>query len=431
VPANGLVLNNLAPDSQLVVSDGKNARNVTIESAPAPVLVAYLQTNDNTGTLQITSNVPDAQVTLNGQAQKRSLKNGNWSRKLTPGTWVVRVSKEGFADAGEQRVELARGDTHALNFDLKPAVVSGKLAIDGALPNTEVWIDSLRAGTVNASGSFSGDVGPGAHDIELRKEGFENLALSKRNFSVGQTVHLSAGDVHMRPLGVLNLQVVPPGAQVSWHRAGDSLVHQARNNTALSLPAGQYVITATAPKHETREETVQVDPAKASTLSWSLAALKSTTAQTSSSPSTGAGAFLTPDEWQEQNGWWFHKGPSLAWLKSSRGSFNIAIARKGPGIFGGGKIDWEIGRKDDRNRVTYQLDDHKLFRRAFVDGNKADHTANHSLKGDAYELRIDIEPTRIVVRDPNGNVLDDYSDTSADFTAGRFGFKGDVRLVVR
>jgi hypothetical protein len=53
------------------------------------------------------------------------------------------------------------------------------------------------------------------------------------------------------------------------------------------------------------------------------------------------------------------------------------------------------------------------------------------MKGDAYQLRIDIEPTRIVVRDVSGNVLDDYSDSSADFTAGKFGFKGDVRLVVR
>ncbi|MGD0620754.1 MAG: hypothetical protein ABSB67_24255, partial [Bryobacteraceae bacterium] len=105
---------------------------------------------------------------------------------------------------------------------------------------------------------------------------------------------------------------------------------------------------------------------------------------------------------------------------------------KGGGLFGaGGKIDWEIGRRDDRNRVTYQLDDHKLSRRAYVDGTKADHSANHSMKGDAYQLRIDIEPTRIVVRDVSGNVLDDYSDSSADFTAGKFGFKGDVRLVVR
>jgi hypothetical protein len=33
VPAQGLDLHNLAPDSQLVLSDGKNTRNLTIESA--------------------------------------------------------------------------------------------------------------------------------------------------------------------------------------------------------------------------------------------------------------------------------------------------------------------------------------------------------------------------------------------------------------
>ncbi len=432
VPAQGLDLHNLAPNTQLVLSDGKNARNLTIESASAPLMAVYLETNDNTGTLRVTSNVADADVSLNGQPQKRSLKDGQWSRKLTPGTWVVRVSKSGYLDAPEQKVDLAKGDTHALNFDLKPSAVNAHLAIDGAMPNTEVWIDGIRLGVVNASGSFSSDVGPGAHDLELRKDGFENLTLGHRNFVVGQTLHVGAGDVHMRAVGILNVQVTPPGAQISYHRAGDSQTHTAHNNTAVTLAPGQYVVTASAPKHESHEETVQIEPGKAASISWTLAAQKTATAQASAQSAGGAGAFESPDAWQEQNGWWFHKGPSVAWLKSTRGSFNIDIARKGGGLFGaGGKIDWEIGRRDDRNRVTYQLDDHKLSRRAYVNGAKADHSANHSMKGDAYQLRIDIEPTRIVVRDVSGNVLDDYSDSSADFTAGKFGFKGDVRLVVR
>jgi serine/threonine-protein kinase len=431
VPAQGLELKNLAPNAELVISDGKNTRNLSVESANAPVLVVYVTTNDNVGTLRITSNAPDAQVTLNGQVQKRSLKDGKWSRKLAPGSWVVRVSKDGYVDAGEQHVDLAKGDTRALNFDLKAAAVSAKLAIDGAVPNAEVWVDGNRAGTVNSSGSFSGDVSPGTHDIELRRDGFENLPLSRRGFSAGQTLRLTANDVRMRADGVVNFQVMPPGAQISYHRAGDSQTHPARNNASQPLPPGQYVITASAPKRETREENVQVDPGKAVSISWTLAALKPA-AQTPAQAVTGAAAFESADAWQEQNGWWFHKGPSWAWLKSTRGAFNIDIARKGAGIFGaGGKIDWEIGRRDDRNRVTYQLDEHKLFRRAFVNGNKVDHSTNHSLKGDAYQLRFDIEPMRITVRDVNGNMLDDYSEIGADFTAGKFGFKGDVRLVVR
>src|SRR5208283_3141105 len=119
------------------------------------------------------------------------------------------------------------------------------------------------------------------------------------------------------------------------------------------------------------EETVQIEPGKAASIAWTLAAQKTTTAQASAQAAAGSGVFESPDAWQEQNGWWFHKGPSFAWLKSTRGAFNIDIARKGGGLFGaGGKIDWEIGRRDDRNRVTYQLDDHKLSRRAYVNGTK-------------------------------------------------------------
>ena len=430
VPPAGLSLSNVAANSELVVTDGKNPRNFTIESAAAPVLAVYLASNDNTGTLHITSNVPDAQVTLNGQVQKRGLKNGNWSRKLTPGSWTVHVTKEGYLDAGEQKVDLAKGDTRALNFDLKPAIVNARLAIDGATPGADVWIDGLHAGTTTPSGAFGGDVGPGTHEIELRKDGFETLTLAKRNFAVGQTVRLSGNDVRLHAASVVNFQVNPQNAQISYRRGGDSQVHQVHNGGSVSLAPGQYIVTATAPKRETREETIDVDSGKTVTISWTLATLK-TTGQTSEKPQTGGSVFESPDAWQEQNGWYFHKGPSYGWLKSTRGSFSVDIARKSAGIFGGGKIEWEIGRKDDRNRVVYQLDEHKLSRRAYVNGAKADHTANHAMKGDVYELRFDITPTRIVIRDANGTVLDDYSDANADFTAGKFGFKGDVRLVVR
>jgi serine/threonine-protein kinase len=429
VPANGLGLNSVAANSELVVSDGKNTRNLSIESASAPVLVVYLSSNDNFGTLRITSNVPDARVTLNGQAAKTGLKDGKWSRKLPPGAMVVQLSRDGYQPS-EQTVNLARGDTKAINFDLKPLATTARLAIDGAIPNTEVWIDGLRAGTVGAAGSFTQDVGPGTHDVEVRKDGFENLSLPKRNYAAGQTVHFSGADLRMRADGVVNLQVKPPGAQISWRRAGDSQTHQARNNTALALAPGQYLIIAGAPKYDSHEETVQVDSGKAVLLSWSLTTQKSAPPQ--AAPATGATAFRDPDEWQEQNGWWFHKGPTWAWMKSSRGSFNIAIAHKAGGLFGaGGKVDFQIGYKDERNRVAYQLDEHKLVRRAYVNGSNTQHSANHSMKGEAYELRIEIEPTHITVRDGSGNTLDDYTGASADFTSGKFGFKGDVRLVVR
>ena len=430
VPPAGLNLNNLAPNSELVVSDGKNTRNLSVESASAPVLVVYLSSNDNFGTLRITSNVVDAQVSLDGQLQKKGLKDGKWSRRLSPATVTVRLTKDGYQPA-EQSVTLARGDTRALDFQLKPLATTAKLAIDGAMPGTEVWIDGLRAGTAGASGSFGQDVGPGTHDIELRKEGFDNLSLPRRSYAAGQTVRFSGNDLHMRAVGVVNVQIKPPGAQISWRRANDPQTHQVRNNTALPLAPGQYVFTASAPKYESREETVEVDSGKALLVSWALAPLKSATA-VQPPPSGGSAAFKDADEWQEQNGWWFHKGPTFAWLKSTRGTFNIAIARKAGGIFGtGGKVDFQIGYKDERNRVTYQLDDHKFVRRAYSNGSNAQHSANHAMKGDAYELRIEIGPTHIVVRDGAGNVLDDYSEPGADFTAGKFGFKGDVRLVVR
>ena len=429
VPTEGLALSNVGANADLVLSDGKNARNLTIESTNAPVLVVYASTNDNIGTMRITSNVPDAQVLINGQAQKRGLRNGNWSRKLPPGAYAVRVTKDGYDDSGEQKIDLAKGDTKALNFNLKPTVVTSTLVIDGGTPNAEVWVDGSHAGTLNGSGSLTHDVSPGMHNIELRRDGFEAATLSRRAFSAGRPTHISSTDAQLKALGTLAFQITPGEAIIEYHRDGDPVTHEARNNGSVNLPAGRYVISLSAPKHENQDTTVEIDAGKTTRVT--LALMPAKIINTGVAPHSGAGAFETPDAWEEQNGWWFHKGPSYAWLKATRGTVNIDIQRKGGNFFHQGKVDFQAGYIDERNRVTYQLDEHKVVRRAFSGGKKSEHTTPLEASGDVYRLRLDVEASKVTLRDGQGNLLDEYDDSSEDFTAGKIGFKGDIRLVVR
>jgi hypothetical protein len=253
--------------------------------------------------------------------------------------------------------------------------------------------------------------------------------LAKRGFTAGRPTHISSSDAHLRALGILAFQVSPPEAIIEYHRDSDPVTHEARNNAVLNVPAGHYFVSVTAPKHESHEETVEVDSGRTARIAWTLTAARSNNA--AAQPSGGAGAFESPAAWLEQNGWWFHKGASYAWLKATRGTFNIDIQRKGGGLFGGGKVDFQAGYIDERDRVSYQLDEHKLLRRAFVAGKKLEQSAALAPPGDVYRLRIDVEPSKITVRDGQGNLLDDFEDSSMDFTAGKIGFKGDIRLVVR
>ncbi len=430
VPADGLALSNVGANADLVLSDGKNTRNLTVESTNAPVLVVYATTNDNIGTVRVTANVPDAQVFINGQAQKRGLRGGNWSRKLAPGAYAIRLAKDGYDDAGEQKIDLAKGDTKALNFDLKPTVVTATLEIDGSTPNAEVWVDGSHVGAVNGNGSFTHEVSPGMHDVELRREGFETATLSRRAFTAGRQTHISSGDARLKAFGSLAFQITPAEAAIEYHREGDPVTHEAHNNGSVNVPAGRYVISLSAPKHESQDATVDIDSGKTARVALALLPVK--TGNTGSAGGGGGvGAFERPDAWEQQNGWWFHKGPSYAWLKATRGTFNIDVQRKGGGLFREGKVDFQAGYIDDRNRVTYQLDEHKLVRRAFSGGRKSEHTTPLTVSSDVYRLRIDVEASKVTLRDGQGNLLDEYEDPNEDFTAGKIGFKGDIRLVVR
>ncbi len=428
VPTEGLALSNVGSNAELVLADGKNTRNLTIESANAPVLMVYASTNDNIGTVRITSNVPDAEVLINGQAQKRGLRNGNWSRKLPPGTYAVRVTKDGYDAAGEQKIDLAKGDTKALNFDLKPTVVSSTLLIDGGTRTPRYgWMAPRRHAERQRLVYARGE--PGHAQYRVAPGRLRNGDAFAASF-YGWTA-----DPHLvrrcAVEGVRHARVSdhPGEAIIQYHRDGDPVTHEARNNGSVNVPAGRYVISLSAPKHESQDTTVEIDLGRTARVT--LALMPAKTANPGAVAHSGAGAFETPDAWELQNGWWFHKGSSYAWLKATRGTINIDIQRKGGNLFHEGKVDFQAGYIDERNRVAYQLDEHKLIRRAFSGGRKNEHTTPLGAPGDVYRLRLDVETSKITLRDGQGNLLDEYDDTNEDFTAGKIGFKGDIRLVVR
>ena len=47
-----------------------------------------------------------------------------------------------------------------------------------------------------------------------------------------------------------------------------------------------------------------------------------------------------------------------------------------------------------------------------------------------YRVKIEISPERIVMRDRNGKVLDEYVRPKPETPLGKFGFKGEVALSI-
>ena len=125
--------------------------------------------------------------------------------------YTVRVAKDGFMDTPEQHASLRKGEEFKLEFQLKPMPKVASLAIQGAIPGSQVLLDQNPIGTVQDDGSFTASsVPPGDHAIELRKDAYKPRKIEKR-FEASQTVQLAAADVALEKMpGTLKLNVAPP-----------------------------------------------------------------------------------------------------------------------------------------------------------------------------------------------------------------------------
>ena len=134
IPPDGFVLTGLNPGTaQVSVDDGKNIRPFPIELDNAPHLNLWVNSDRNIGFLTVQANVPDAEVYVDGRPAKRpALRNGRVVLNLEPKTYSVRVVAPGYEDAGEQSVDIHKGEPKELKFELKPAITTASLEITAA-----------------------------------------------------------------------------------------------------------------------------------------------------------------------------------------------------------------------------------------------------------------------------------------------------------
>ena len=149
--------------------------------------------------------------------------------------------------------------------------------------------------------------------------------------------------------------------------------------------------------------------------------------------------FRDPASWTQDGAWWIHKGDSISWLNNNQGSFTFEFLRQTSTKMGIIKrtvrVQWVIDQRDAGNRIDYSFDFANLERRVTVNGKtepkKVTKAPPAAASGDSYTLQIDISPERILIRDTQGNQLDEYQRPNRTEPLGKFGFKGDVALVIK
>jgi hypothetical protein len=156
------------------------------ENVPALVPIG------RSGTLSARGNLPEFKVFVDGVPRTA---HADKPISLEEGTHKIRYSAFGYIDSPEKSLVITRNKETTDTFNLEklppPAPTVGRLMLTGSAPGAQVSIDGVVKGAANDSGTFSVDLPPGAHKIELQASSYKPLALQV-SVAAGQATPLVA-----------------------------------------------------------------------------------------------------------------------------------------------------------------------------------------------------------------------------------------------
>jgi len=369
---------------EVVVGADKDQRSMKESFGPAPTATIFLKTDQNIGTLIVSTAEDDVRVFINNKEYPRRTQRGQ-IRIQTIGPVSVRVAKDGFESLPAQTGEVKKGAELRLEFKMKSLPKLSMLQIQGGGAGTEVLIDNTAVGVIGANGTFSdASVAPGDHTVELRRERFVTRRI-ERTFRAGESVVLSGSDV------VLAAERVAP-------------------------PPPEPKKAAPPPPPPPKEPPVVV------------AAKQGTMAD-----------FENLSAWRQDGDVWSHRGAAfLSYKLTPRGVFQFTVQLvKGGNVFRGGRIRWYLNYQDNKNYALFELDNKNFWAKEVVKGKTSDRarTQLNLEKVKMFTVQIDVAPQRVVhtiLIDGKWFSMDSWTDTERNFSDGKFGFlvQGDDEIAI-
>ncbi|MBE7542132.1 MAG: PEGA domain-containing protein [Bryobacteraceae bacterium] len=427
IPPEGRSFTQLTPGSHtLSVEDGKMVRTIPLQTGGAPTVNAYIFAPPaaDKGSLLLLAGVDGAEVTLNGRRHWQLTRNGQVRvGSLGPGTYQVRVSREGYEPAGPQRVEVLAGEETRIELPLKPVARVATLQIAGPA-GAQVFVDGSEVGTIDAGGSFSTPVSPGSHTIELRRGSARSRPVT-RSFTAGETWRPPASELALaQPDGTVRFDINPASATLLLRRQGEP-ESQGRpvKGPTLTLAEGSYILVAAAPGYTSSQVVFAVQPGTTVNVPLRLSAAAVEVAKPKVS-TFGMADFDEPNEWDMQNGWAVRRGGNYATYSRTPTSgvftFTVQLRR-------GKRVQWFLNHKDDRNHILFRIDRNNFYRLMVINGRTNELAkVDHGLKNpNTFEMRITVSATSIrheIRRNGEWAILDDWRDVGASPVAGKFGF---------
>ncbi len=211
----------------------------------------------NTGTLQINSNVSGAQVFVDNVLAG----NSPVSVTVAAGQHSIRVTANGYSDV-TQTVNVGGGQVVQLNFNLRAINQNGTITVQVTPNNATVFIDGVRAG----NGDMTLQVAPGQHSVRVTANGFQDFNQTV-NVGAGANVVVNANLQAIVQNGVLQV-IAPNGAQVIVN--GSSI---GTGTGQITVPAGQYTVRVVLNGFQDYSTTVTVQAGQTTTVRADLQSL--------------------------------------------------------------------------------------------------------------------------------------------------------------
>src|SRR6185312_2700086 len=229
IPAGGLPLSDLGEgDHNVQIKGANDTQRFVLTYIPQPALTVFVKSDLNAGSLVILTGEDGADVLIDGQKYRRKTEHGQVRiPTLKAGAHSIKVVKPAFLDVPAQTVQIKKNEEARLVFHMQaqpPPVAT--LEVKGAPPGTQILIDGNASATIGADGGASiGNVAPGDHQVELRRDGSQPKIM-RRTFQAGETISLSGPDVVLT--NVVPAAPVPaapqpaPGAQPAQQTEGEN-----------------------------------------------------------------------------------------------------------------------------------------------------------------------------------------------------------------
>ncbi len=390
--------------------------NILLKSLPEKVPVTLF------------ANVSNPTVVLNGHPLNIHLRRGYGVLWLLPGTHKIKLIHRNYYDSTEETVNTKRSpeDPPRIQFELTRLNRNPNLLLDSGLSDAEFQVDGEAVAPSKVKDKLTLPLDAGHHVITIKKKNFEEYSLA-RDFVAGEAVSLNP--TGMRALSPVSFKANPSSAIFQYQQGNNGPATQIANGATVTLPAGEYFVSASASGFETAKQKISVESGNPVTINLTLTPVVKGSNEKLAHPSL-PNLFNAADDWhKDDEGWWVHNNPGYAFLGRSQGSFLLAIRRPEHRFFSRNKkVTFVVNYKGENNCILYSLDEHTLHRRVFPEGSsQSEYRKHHNAWEEAYVLRIAITPEKAVLQDRNGNILDSLPLASGK-DLGKIGFLGPVAL---